>query len=124
MRKNKGLTLIEVLIALAILSIALTAIIEATAQNIKHTLYLQQRVIATWIGTNTINYIRAGVLILPEAPDTFTKKTVTLGKHWSWNANLNVTPNKNIQQIKVVVYQEPNHIKLANLTSYLYAPKH
>ena len=43
LNKNFGFTLIEVLIALTILSIALTAIIISTSQNIKDTFYLQNK---------------------------------------------------------------------------------
>ena len=122
-RNNTGFTLIEVLIALAILSIALTAIIHATTQNIKHTVYLQNRTIATWVGTNVINEARAGMLKLPEAPDHVSEETTVLGVTWTWQAVINTTPNKNIQQIDVTVYQKTNEAKLAHLVSYLYAPQ-
>lgn len=120
---NKGLTLIEVLIALAILSIALTAIIQATSQNIKNTLYLQNKTIATWIATDAINQVRAGVLKLPDAPDHTTIKTTVLGVNWAWQASETDTPNPNIKQIEVDVFQQPGETKLAHLMSYLYVAK-
>ncbi len=56
-----GLTLIEVLIALAIVGIAMTAIIKATSQNIRSTAYLQNKLIAMWVGQQVSNEMLAGI---------------------------------------------------------------
>lgn len=119
-QSETGLTLIEVLIALAILSIALTAIIQSASQNIKNTLYLQNRTIATWIGTDTINNIRAGIIKLPDEPDHVTKEDHTLGQNWLTEATLKATPNPHIKQIIVDVYHQPDTKKFAHLESYIY----
>jgi len=115
-RNERGLTLIEVLIALAILSIALTAIIKSASQNIRNTLYLQNRMIATWIGTDVINTIRMNLLIIPE---TLTQENHTLSQTWTWEASLHSTPNPRIKRIVVDVYHQPEHSKAAHLESYL-----
>lgn len=120
-QNENGLTLIEVLIALAILSIALTAVIKSASENIRNTLYLQNRTIATWIGTNVINSIRIGVIKAPSAPDKLSQDDQTLGQNWTWKAMINVTPNPLIKQITVDVYHQPDNNKFAHLESYLYA---
>ncbi len=121
-RKNEtGLTLIEVLIALAILSIALTAIIKSSAQNIRNTLYLQNRTIATWIASDILNSVRVGVLKIPAAPDHLANDSTVLGQEWSWEAALNSTPNPRIKKVDVMVYQKADHNPMAHLVSYLYA---
>jgi general secretion pathway protein I len=117
MRNNNGFTLIEVLIALVILSIALTAIVRAASQNIKDSLYLQKKTIALWVANDVINQTRAGLLKLPAAPDSRKQDTSMLGETWSWRAWLGQTPNKRIQKIEVDVYQKT---RLAHLTGYLY----
>lgn len=117
-RSESGLTLIEVLIALAILSIALTAVIKSASQNIRTTLYLQNRTIATWVATDVMNSIRAGVI---KPQNDLTEEDQTLGQHWQWKATVNPTPNPRIKKIIVDVYQQPENNKLAHLESYLYA---
>jgi len=112
--------LVEVLIALAILSIALTAIIQSASQNIRHTLYLQNRTIATWVGSTVINTIRAGLITVPGAPDHLSENNKTLGQAWTWTALLHATPNPHIQQVVVEVFHEPDHKRYAHLESYLY----
>lgn len=115
--KNEiGLTLIEVLIALAILSIALTAIIKATAQTIQNTLYLQNRTIATWVGMDVINQLSAGTL---KISNHLSQKVTALGSYWTWDATLHETPNKNIKQVIVVVHQTSDEKSFAHLESYL-----
>jgi general secretion pathway protein I len=120
MPNNRGFTLIEVLLALVILSIALTAILQATVQNIKDTRYLQQKTIAHWVGSQIINEARAGILKLPAVPAVLKEKTWMLNEKWSWQAYLNSTPNPHIQKISVDVYPRTGPNKLIHLISYLY----
>ena len=122
MQNNQGFTLIEVLIALAILSIALTTIIKFTSQNIRDTAYVQDKTIANWVGTEVINETIAGVLKLPPSPDKKEQKIEMLNKNWLYEAGLTPTPNPHIQEIHVTVFQNPNKKKMLELVSYLYAP--
>src|SRR5689334_11446815 len=93
-----GLTLIEVLIALAIVGIALTAIIKATSQNIRGTEYLQNKTIAMWVGSEVLNEARTGVLSL-SGSDKFNDNVTMLGKEWRISAEKMDTPNKHIKKI-------------------------
>ena len=122
MPNSKGLTLIEVLIALAILSIALTAVIKVTAQNIKDTLYLQNKTIATWVAVRVINEARSGILKLPAAPDQLERETTTLNQDWIWQGQLNSTPVLHVKEIDVNVALKVNKKNLVHLTGYLYVP--
>ena len=117
--KKSGFTLIEVLISLAILSIALTAIIKFTSQNIRDTAYIQNKTIANWVGTQVINEARAGILKLSQS-DHLEQTTEMLGQQWPWQATLQSTPNPHIQEIHVDVFQKENKNKLISLVSYLY----
>ncbi len=120
-KTNAGFTLIEILIALVILSIALTAIIKATAENINHTAYLQQKIIAMWVATQIINETRAGLLILPNQPDELEKNIIMLGQRWDYHAYLKKTANLHIKEIEVDVFPEHKKEKLIHLMGYLYA---
>jgi general secretion pathway protein I len=104
--KISGLTLIEVLVALAIISVAMTAVIKASSQNIRSTAYLQNKTIAMWVGQQVLNEARAGVLKLPNPPDSVKETTAMLGHDWYWEANQEETPNKRINQIRVKVFAQ------------------
>lgn len=117
---TQGFTLIEVLIALVILAIALTAIIKSTSQNIRDTTYLQNKTIATWVGTYIVNKARAGLLQLPAQPSSLKQETEMLNRQWSWQASMNPTANPRIKTIEVSVFLPANHAKLTTLVSYVY----
>jgi general secretion pathway protein I len=116
-----GFTLIEVLIALAILSISLTAIIKSTSQSIKDTIYLQDKTVAHWVGLQVINEARAGLLNLSSQSDKKTDEMEMLGGKWTWEAQLKPTENPHITEIDVDVFRQPDNAKLAALVSYSYA---
>lgn len=120
--RNKGFTLIEVLISLLILSIALTAIMKATSQNIQDTLYLQNKTIATWVGMEIIAQAQIGLLNLSTSNDQLSHEADMLGQKWTWQASVVTTPNPRIREFNIDVYSADHQKKWTHLTSYIYAP--
>lgn len=123
---QKGLTLIEVLIALAIVSIAITAAIKASSQAIRSTQYLQQKTIALWLATEVMNEARVNVLRLPEAPDGLKQQRQILGQNLYVRAHQAATPNKRINKLSVAVFtheEDDDDVPLLNLVSYVYDKK-
>lgn len=124
-RQMAGLTLIEVLVALAIISIALTAVIKATSQNILGTGYLQNKTIALWVGKEVMSNAQLGLLKLPEDDSEGEVTTINmLGQDWYVRAAEDATPNARIKKIRVRVYEhEPEDEEtsaLADLDGYRY----
>ena len=120
-KKNQGFTLIEILIALAILSISLTAIIKATSQNIKDTLYLQDKTIANWVAVNIMNEARLGLIKLAVEPGDLTKDVTMLGQQWTAHAYYVASRNPHIREIHVSVSKKSAAKPIATLTGYAYA---
>ena len=120
--KNQGLTLIEVLIALAIVGIAMTAIIKTTSQNIRSTAYLQNKTIAMWVGLQVLSEARVGLRRLNNESDQVMETTLMLGQEWVWRAGQTETPNKRIKKMHVDVLSSKREdaVPLIHLESYLY----
>jgi general secretion pathway protein I len=120
-----GMTLIEVLVALAIVAIAMTAVIKATTQTVRGTGYLETKTMAMWVGKQVLNEARLGLLSLPS--DKLKAKTLMLGREWHWQASKEATPNKHIDKLMVNVYaNEPDDediSPLISLESYVYREK-
>lgn len=121
--QQAGLTLIEVLIALAIIGTAMTAVIKATSQNINASGYLQRKTIAMWVGLQVMNELRAGVL--KEGSSGSQKLTTEmLGREWFWQTVEEETPNPNIKKIMVKVFEneeeEEEAAPIITLESFLY----
>lgn len=117
---QKGLTLLEVLVALVILALALTAIIKATTENIRATAYLQKKTQATWVGLNVLNQVRLELQSLPEAPEKRSAQETWLGQSWEWQAYRSPTPNPHIQEVEVKVFHLPETQAVTELRGYLY----
>ena len=102
MNKRKGFTLIEVLLALAVIAIALTALIKATAQTVATTSRVKEKSISHWVAMQGVSLIQLGLLTVP-ANQEITHVTNMLGQRWYWRAKLISTPVKHMQQIHITV---------------------
>lgn len=124
LRNKAGMTLIEVLIALAVIGIALTAVIKAASQNIRGTGYLQNKTIALWVGQEVMTSAQLGVIKLPDDADGKTSTTTMLNQDWFWQASETATGNVRIKKIRVRVYaREPKNedeSALIDLDGYRY----
>lgn len=121
--RSVGLTLIEVLVALAIVSIAMTAIIKAVSDNIRSTAYLQNKTIALYVGQQIINEARLGLLKLPGEASVLQEKTTMLGSDWYWHAHEAATSNARIKKLSVDVFShDPSETETPILTleGYVY----
>jgi len=120
MKKVEGLTLLEVLIALTILSIALTAIIKSSAENIKARTYLQTKILCNWAAQEVLAEIQTGLLKTPFTPEQIENSKKVLTKECNYVAFLKATPNKEINEIHVNVTDAANHQKIISLLGYQY----
>jgi general secretion pathway protein I len=100
--KLSGFTLIEVLLALAIIAIALTALLKATAQNIDNTHRLKEKSVSHWIAMQGVTMIQLGLVHVNHSQES-TQSTTMLGQQWYWRAKLSATPVKKMQQITISV---------------------
>jgi general secretion pathway protein I len=126
-RSDLGLTLVEVLVALAIVSIAMTAIVKAISQNIRSTAYLQDKTLAMYVGEQVLNEARVGLLNFSVNEENLNEKTRMLGRMWYWQAKEIATPNQHIKKIEVSVFtHEPENEAVApiiTMGSFLYHGK-
>ena len=81
-RFSLGFTLIEVMLAMAIFSIAGIALLSAADNNFKNLSHLENKVLANWIASNQL----VTVTLDPKWPPKNNKKgTVEMaGQEWFW----------------------------------------
>ena len=115
-----GFTLIEILIALAILSISLTAIIKSTSQNIKDTIYLQDKTCANWAAQNLLRAAKLGLVKLPPEPSAYKQETLLLNTTWEVRGNLQPSNNPRIRRIQVWVNKKTAKQPIIVVYGYLY----
>lgn len=117
---TKGFTLIEVLIALVVISIALTAIIKTTSITINHTQYLVLKTEANYVAEDILNQCLMRLLPVPKPPENVSHTTRLLGESWVYTAKRSPTPNPHIDEIQVKVFKKGDEQILADVMSYLY----
>ncbi|MFA5959217.1 MAG: GspI family T2SS minor pseudopilin variant LspI [Tatlockia sp.] len=98
---TSGFTLIEVLLALAVIAIALTALVKATASNVSNTQRIKEKTISHWVAMQGITMFQLRLLSSQQPEETHL--TTLLGQRWYWRSQLSATPVKSVQQITVTV---------------------
>jgi len=81
----RGFTLIEVMVALAVVAIALPALLFLLFQQLDGAEYLRQRSVASWIAEDKLGELRLVVARQGALPDgEITGETEVLDQDWSW----------------------------------------
>jgi general secretion pathway protein I len=106
-RASSGFTLIEILLALAIIAIALTALLKAIAQNVDNTHRIKEKTISHWVAMQGVAMVQLGLLKVTQGQET-TQDTTMLGQHWFWRVQVSNTPQKNMQLITLSVSTQKN----------------
>lgn len=123
-KSQAGMTLIEVLIALAISGIAMIAVIKAASQNIRSTSYLIKKTEAMWVAQEVLNEARADMLKMGSSSGNQRLKTEMLGQDWFWMMDQSETPNAQIKKVTVTVYENENDeadaAPIVTMESYVY----
>lgn len=119
MNEEKGFTLFETLIALAIIAIALTAVLRASAQAGENAYDLRQRMLADWVAQNRMAEITA-LQIWPDFGKLSGTETEA-NEDFSWEEEITSTPNPLFRKIVISVYDGQQHM-LRQLTGYLIRP--
>ncbi len=112
----QGFTLLEVLIALAILAISLTALIKSQGQNIRDTLYLKDKVLADNVAIEALHLVQIQA-ITPRGGD-ISEETLMGGKKWFWKAYMQKDKACQCIKVKVEVYKH----KKPYVTHFGYMP--
>ena len=117
-----GFTLIEVLVALAIISIALMATLRAAGQGTNNVAELRSRLLAGWVAENRLAEHRARADWLPLGIQRGTEREG--GFEFNWREEIIATPHPAFRRVEIDVYAgaDESH-SLAHLFGFIvYAP--
>ncbi len=101
-RHAQGFTLLEVMIALAVLALAMGAIIKASSDYTSNESYLRDRTMAMWVARNELVRLQTS----REWPSTGERKgTGEMGsREWRWKARISQTDESELRRVDVEVY--------------------
>lgn len=103
---NSGFTLLETLVALAILAIAMAAVMRATGGGINHAESMRKRILADWVAQNRLaQHAALGDFI---SPGSQNGEATQAGVRFIWKEEIGATPNPSFRRIEVSVYEPDN----------------
>lgn len=115
---SRGFTLIEVLVALLILTVTMAAVSRTAASSIHHVDVMRTHVMADWVAQNRLALHQARGDW--PAPGIQTGEEAQAGQTYPWQEEVIATPNPTMRRIVVRVYepQDAKHM-LRELTGFL-----
>lgn len=116
--KSTGFTLIEVMLAMAVFSIAGIALLSAANNNARNVGYLESKMFANWVASNQ--------LVLTTLDETWPPKNnakgeVELaGRSWFWQQKVIKTTDKDMRAIVMEVRLNiDDELSISSLTTYV-----
>jgi general secretion pathway protein I len=118
MAPAKGFTLVEVLVALVILAVALTAMIKTASETTVNTAVMRDKFFASLVATNKINELHIQKL-WPSTGDSNGMEEMG-NQSWFWQMKVDTTPEPTLRKVIVNISSESNKDRvLYSLIAYV-----
>ena len=104
-KKNKGFTLLEVLVALAVFAVAAIALMRVSESQLQLSARLEDKTFAHWVALNMVSEMQAN----QDWPDLGeqTGKVSMAGRDWTIIVKTLATPMNRVRRIEVTVGVAP-----------------
>lgn len=120
MRHARGFTLLEALVALAILAIALSATFRALGATALSAAQLRERTLADWVAQNRLAELRAGGQFPALGRSEGSARQAN--REFRWRELVRSTPNPLFRRVDVTVLDAAGEHPLAQLSGYAARP--
>jgi len=118
----RGFTLLEVLVALAVVAIALTAAVTAAGQDARNVALLRDRTLAHWVAMDRLTEAQ----LSDDWPGVGRREgdTVMAGQEWHWTLAVSATDDDDVRRLDVEVRSTPREKRtLTSMIAYLGRPR-
>jgi general secretion pathway protein I len=119
--RSHGFTLIEVLIAVAVVAIALAAVMTEVNRDLVNTVALRDKTLAQWVAMNKVTEMQVSDA-WPE-PGEQRGEVEMARRDWYWLVRVSKTDDNNVRRVDVVVSDQRDARRpQATLLAYLGRP--
>jgi general secretion pathway protein I len=115
MRRAHGFTLLEMLVALAVIAIALTSALRALGGTAQSAAALRTHTLASWVAQDRLAGIRAERRW--PAPGRREGRVIQAGQVFVWREQVTTTPNPLFRRVEISVRDDAGR-PLISLTGY------
>lgn len=99
--RQRGFTLIEMMVAMAVLAVGMGAIIKAAGENARNASYLRDREVARWIAADALTELQ---ITSPWGANTSPKGEVEMfNLTWHWTARIQKVQDPDLRRVDVEV---------------------
>ncbi len=118
--RSAGFTLIEVMVALTIVSLSLGAVAASVSQMVDAGTTMRERTYASWIAQNKIAELRLANVV-PDVSDT-SGELEFAGIEWAWRANISQTGVENLFRVDVAVSYPGSDVAIRKVSGFIGEP--
>jgi general secretion pathway protein I len=117
-KKSSGFTLLEVMLAMAVFSIAGIALLSAASNNARHIGHLENKMFANWVAANQLV---SATLVTKWPPKNNVKGEVELaGRVWFWQQKVIKTTDNDMRSIVMEIrLKEDDELAISSLMTYV-----
>jgi len=113
-----GFTLLEVMMALSIVSIALVAIIGLMGNYVRNLQGLQERTFAHWVAMNRVVELQLSDAWSETSKEKKGEDETSLFQ-MRWSQSVSETPYEQMRKVEIEVYDQQGDEPLTRLTTYV-----
>ena len=117
MTRLHGFTLLEVMIALLVITLGMGAVINTTSESGWKSTLLRQKTIATWVAQNQITRYRANRIW--GSANRQSGKVEMANVEWVWKMEISKTDDPSLRRLDVEVFIEGEDSLKASLTGFI-----
>jgi len=115
-RSRQGFTLIEVLVALAVVALALLGLTRVAAMQVHDFDALRERTLAAWVAANVLAETRLATTL--PATGRSDGSVEFAARTWRWTRDVSGTPAAQIRRIDIRVFSGEGREPVASLAGF------